>query len=130
MKTSPAPPSVRTVFTSIACAWEGLFYALRSQRNLRIHLAAGVTAVVAAVAMEFSRVELVLVVLTVCLVVLGEMLNTALEFTLNLLEARHHPVVRAAKDLAAGGVLAAVVGSLVVAALLFGPRLWAMFWGL
>ena len=124
----PAP--ARTIFTSIACAWEGISYALRSQRNLRIHMAAGVTAVVAAVAMELSRVELVLVVLTVCLVVLGEMLNTALEFALNLLEARDHPVVRAAKDLAAGGVLTAVAGSILVGILLFGPRLWAFLWGL
>ncbi len=120
----------RTFFTSLANALEGLAYALKSQRNLRIHLAAGVVAVTAAVAMEFSRVELILVILTVCLVVLGEMLNTALEFALNLLEARHHPVVRAAKDLAAGGVLTAVAGSIVVGLLLFGPRLWAMLWGL
>ena len=120
----------RTFFASLANAFEGLSYALKSQRNLQIHLAAGVVAVVAAVAMELSRVEVVLVVLTVCLVVLGEMLNTALEFALNLLEARHHPVVRAAKDLAAGGVLTAVAGSIVVGFLLFGPRLWALLWGL
>ncbi|MBI3322740.1 MAG: diacylglycerol kinase family protein [Candidatus Omnitrophica bacterium] len=120
----------RNFLTSLGNAWEGLMYALRSQRNLRIHIAAGITAVVAAVAMEFSRMELALVVLAVCLVILGEMLNTALEFALNLLEARHHPVVRAAKDLAAAGVLTAVIGSVIVGAILFGPRLWWMLWGL
>lgn len=120
----------RTFLTSLGNAFEGLSYALKSQRNLRIHIAAGVLAVVAAVAMDFSRVEVVLVVLAACLVILGEMLNTALEFALNLLEARSHPVVRAAKDLAAGGVLAAVAGSILVGILLFGPRLWALFWGL
>ena len=130
MKSRPAPAPVRTIFGSIGCAWEGLSYALRSQRNLRIHMAAAVTAVVAAVALEFTPLELALVVLTACVVILAEMLNTALEFALNLLEARDHPVVRAAKDLAAGGVLAAVAGSLLGAALLFGPRLWAMLWGL
>lgn len=124
------PSGRRTFVDSLANALEGLAYALKSQRNLRIHLAAGVVAVVAAVAMEFSRVELILVILTVCLVILGEMLNTALEFALNLLEARHHPVVRAAKDLAAGGVLTAVAGSIVVGLLLFGPRVWALLWGL
>lgn len=123
-------PAHRTFFTSLVNAWDGLSYALKSQRNLRIHIVAGITAVVAAVAMDFSRVEVVLVVLAACLVILGEMLNTALEFALNLLEARHHPVVRAAKDLAAGGVLAAVAGSILVGILLFGPRLWALLWGL
>lgn len=122
-------PPVRTILSSIGCAWEGLSYALRSQRNLRFHVAAGVTAVVAGVAMEFTRFELALVVLTVCVVILAEMLNTALEFALNLLEARDHPVVRAAKDIAAGGVLAAVAGALLVALLLFVPRLWWMLWG-
>ena len=124
------PSGRRTFFTSIANAWEGLSYALKSQRNLQIHIVVGILAVVAAVAMDFSRVEVVLVVLTACLVILGEMLNTALEFALNLLESRHHPVVRAAKDLAAGGVLAAVAGSILVGALLYGPRLWALLWGL
>lgn len=129
MSKHPRPPS-RRVLSSIGFAWEGLSYAVRSQRNLRIHVGAAVTAVVAGAAMEFTRLELALVVLTGCVVILAEMLNTALEFALNLLEARDHPVVRTAKDIAAGGVLAAVSGSVVVAALLFGPRIWWALWGL
>ena len=57
---------------------------------------------------------------------LAELFNTALEYLLNVLEARDHPIVRTAKDVAAGGTLAAVIGSVGVGLLLFGPRLWAI----
>jgi hypothetical protein len=55
--------------------------------------------------------------------------NTALELTLNLLEAREHPVARAAKDVAAGGVFLMILASVAVGILLFGPRLMAILQG-
>lgn len=105
-------------------AFRGIQFALHSQRNFRIHLLAAVLVIAAAVGLRFSRVEMVLTLLTVTLVILGELLNTSIEFVLNLLETRHHPVVHTAKDIAAGGVFLTVAGSVLVGLLLFGPRLW------
>ncbi len=114
---------IRSIITSCTYAFNGILLVIRSQRNFRVHLCAAFVVLLAGGLLHFSRLEMVLLVLTVCLVILGELLNTALEFILNLLEARDHPVVKAAKDVAAGGVFMAVLGSIAVALLLFGPRL-------
>ena len=120
---------LRWFLASCGHACRGIGFAIRSQRNFRIHVLAGVLVPAAAVALRFSSVKLILTLLTVMLVILGELLNTALEFALNLVEARDHPVVRTAKDIAAGGVLLTVFGSVLVGLLLFGPPLWVLIRG-
>ena len=117
---------LRGFWLSCGHACRGIQFVLHSQRNFRIHFLAAVLVLAAAVGLRFSRVELILTLLTVTLVILGELLNTSIEFVLNLLETHHHPVVRTAKDIAAGGVFLTVAGSVLVGLLLFGPRLWAI----
>lgn len=117
---------IRRFLISCGNACRGVLFALRSQRNFRIHFGIGIFVLAAGVALRFNRTEMELLVLTVGLVILGELLNTALELTLNLLEAREHPVARAAKDVAAGGVFLMVLASIVVGIFLFGPRLLAI----
>ncbi len=111
---------------SCGYACHGILFVIRSQRNFRLHVLAGFLVCGAALFFHFSRVEFILLLLTVCLVLMGELLNTALEFLLNFVEARMHPTVRLAKDTAAGAVLIAVVGSIVIGCLLFGPHLLEM----
>jgi len=118
---------IRGILTSCAHAARGIGFAARSQRNFRIHLLAAGAVLAGALALGLSRVELVLLILTAGLVILGELINTGLEFLLNLLEARNHPTVRMVKDIAAGAVLTAVIGSVAVAFLLFGPKLLEVF---
>lgn len=116
----------RNLRQSFLCACRGISFAVRSQRNLRILLGMAVAVLASAVALKLTRPEMILLVLTVCLVIVMELLNTSIEFVLNLLEARSHPVVRAAKDIAAGGVLVTVIGSVMVGILLFGHRIFPL----
>ena len=120
---------MKEIVKSCGFAVEGLGFAFRSQRNFRICCLVGMLATVSGLALHFSRVEMVLLILTVCLIIMGELLNTALELTLNLLEAQNHPVVRAAKDVAAGGVFLAVLGTVVIGLFLFGPKLLSLVGG-
>lgn len=108
---------------SCKCAMRGISFAVWSQRNFRIHLIAAVTMPIAGVLLGFTRLEMALLLLTVILVILGELFNTALELTLNLIESRNHPVVGAAKDIAAGAVFATSLGAIGMGILLFGPYL-------
>lgn len=107
-------------------ACRGIGFAIHSQKNLRVHLLFAAAALAAAVALKFSPVRLVLVVMTITSVIVAELLNTALEFAMDLVEARHHPVVKTAKDIAAGGVFLAVCSSVIIGLLLFGPSFWAL----
>ena len=114
---------LRSFRTSCSYALRGLSFALRSQRHLRLHMLAAAVVLLAALFLHFRRVEWILLLLTGTLVILAELLNTAMEFALNLVEARDHPVVRAAKDIAAGAVLLVAFVSAVIGLFLFGPRL-------
>lgn len=115
---------IGAVIKSCRYACEGIVFVARSQRNFRIHLIAAVVVLGCGFFLRFTRLEMGLLLLTVLGVVCGELFNSALECTLNLLEARQHPVAKAAKDIAAGAVFLAVLGSIVIGIFLFGPRLW------
>lgn len=119
----------RTFFKSFGCAAEGILFAVRTQRNFRIQLLIAAAVFLVGRLLGLSRQEWILLLLTLMVVFLAELLNTALEFTTNLVEIRQHPVVRRAKDIAAGAVLVTALGAVGVGALLFGPKL-CLLWGL
>jgi len=64
--------------------------------------------------------------LTIFLVLALECINTAIETVVDLVSPHYHPMAGLAKDAAAGGMVFVVLGSLCVAAAIFGPRLWAL----
>lgn len=75
------------------------------------------------------RAPLAPILLSCALVLSLELLNTALELTLDALHPEQHPAIGAAKDVAAGAVLLASLGALVVGAAVLGPALWAQLFG-
>jgi diacylglycerol kinase (ATP) len=76
---------------------------------------------------EISALEWGLLGLTVTVVLAFEAMNTAVEAVVDLVSPRYHPLAKVAKDTAAGALVFAVVGSILVAAAIFGPRLWALW---
>ena len=108
---------------SFRFALAGLAHLLRTQRNARIEVAIGIAAVGAGVLLGLTAVEWAVLALTICLVLILEGLNTALELAVDLASPGTHPKAKAAKDLAAGMVLIGAIGSVAVGVLLFGPKL-------
>ncbi len=110
---------------SFVHAFRGLRVLVRTQRNAGIHAAATVLVVVAGVFCGISRTEWALIALTVVCVWITEALNTAVEFLVDVASPEHHPLAGKAKDVAAGAVLVAAIGSVVVGVLVFGPYVLA-----
>jgi diacylglycerol kinase (ATP) len=94
---------------------------MRHQPNMRFHILAGTGAVVAGVALGLPIAQWSAVTFAVVLVLLGETVNSAIEALLDIIHPDHHPLVKVAKDLAAGAVLIAAIGALVIALLVFVP---------
>jgi diacylglycerol kinase len=115
-----------TIFDSFHYALEGFWYALRTQRNPRIHLivAAGVTA--AGFYFRLSTVEWAVLVLAMGSVIITETVNTVVEVAVDLVVEEYHVLAKRAKDIAAAAVLMAAMTSVIVGLLLFGPRILAM----
>lgn len=112
---------------SFGYAFEGCWYVLRTQYNTWIHAAATVVVVVLGLWLEINRVEWGLVTLAIMAVWMGEIFNTAVEAIVDLASPEFHPLAKIAKDVAAAGVLIAAIGSIVVAVIVFGPPLVAIF---
>ncbi len=112
---------------SLAFAFAGVRHALRSQRNLRIHFAFAVAAVLLGFALRISRAEWAVVVALIALVISLELLNTAVEALADLASPTFHPLAKTAKDTAAGAILVAALGSAAAGLIIFLPRLWHLF---
>lgn len=109
---------------SFKFAHAGAKHALQTQRNIWIHLAVGMAALLAAIWLRVSLTELAVIVLTISFVVVTELINTAIEEAVNLIKPETHPLAALAKNVAAGAVLAAAVGSVVIGILIFFPRIF------
>jgi diacylglycerol kinase len=107
---------------SFGHAFRGLKVLLQTQHNARIHAVATLLVLAAGALFGISPVEWAVVALAVAGVWAAEALNTAIEFLIDLASPELHPLAAKAKDVAAGAVLVAAIGSLVVGALIFGPH--------
>lgn len=115
------------LWRSFACAGAGVVHGLRTQRNVRIHAAATVLAAILAALLKISAAEWVMILLTVGLVWATELINTAVEATVDLISPEDHELARIAKDTSSGAVLVAAVMAVGVGAIIFGPRLWGLW---
>jgi len=117
---SPAPgrrpPSILESFN---VAFEGIIHVLRTQRNMRIHFLIAVAVLVAALAVDVSKIELIVLLLAIAFVLIAEMINTAVEAAVDIASTSFDPMAKLAKDIAAGAVLIAAVNAVAVGYLVF-----------
>ncbi len=107
----------------LACAGRGFLLVLQGERHMKVHLVAFAFVLAAGFYFRLSPWEWVCLLGVSVLVLTLEMVNAALEHTLDLLHPGEHPTVGAAKDIMAGAVLVAVCLALVVGAILFLPHM-------
>lgn len=108
---------------SFGHAFRGLKVLVQTQHNARIHAVATILVVAAGVLARISPTEWALIALAVVCVWATEALNTSIEFLVDLVSPELHPLAAKAKDVAAGAVLVAAIGSLIVGVLVFGPHI-------
>ena len=111
---------------SFKCAYEGIRYAISTQRNFRFHLSAALIVVIAAWMLRIDAVAWAVLVLTMGGVIVVELINTAVEVMVDLVSPDYHPLAKTVKDLAAGAVLLAAIGSVIVGIIILGPPLWQL----
>ena len=118
----------KSVRRSFAHALNGVLFVVRTQKHMQLHFAIMVLVLLSALALEVSRLELLGLFLCISLILVAEMLNTAVEVVVDLAVRAYHPIARVAKDVAAGAVLIGSVNALLAAAIVFGtnPKLRAL----
>ena len=108
---------------SFNAAVEGFIYVLRNERNMRVHFLAALLFILLGIYLNFSIVELSVLSVTIAFVLAAEMINTAIELTVDLIKSEFHPIARVIKDVAAGGVLITAISACIVGYMLFSRKL-------
>lgn len=110
---------------SFAFAARGIAFAARG-RNFRVQLGFALVAVALSALLGLDAGEWALIAVCIASVLGGECMNTALESLTDLASPRFHELAARAKDCAAGAVLCASIGSLIVGLILFVPKIAAL----
>lgn len=115
--------SISDRLKSVGHALDGLVLMLRTQHNAWLHLVASAIAVSAGLVLGLTSEAWLALVLAIVIVWVAEALNTAFELLCDVASPDFHPIVKAAKDVAAGAVLLSAIGAAVVGTIVFVPRL-------
>jgi len=108
---------------SFQYAFRGIGILIQSQHNAWIHAFATMAVIIAGMLWGISKEEWIGIVLAIVVVWAAEALNTAFEYLADAVNPSFHPLVKNAKDVAAGAVLLAAIGAVVIGVIIFGPHL-------
>ena len=115
----------RSFLHSLNNAVEGFIHVVRHERNMRIHFLCAFVILLVSFFLGVQRIDWLILCIAACLVLMAEMINTAIEETLNLLHSRFHPAVGLIKDISAGMVLVAAMNALILAFFIFS-KYWVL----
>jgi diacylglycerol kinase (ATP) len=105
----------------------GVLRMIRCQHNAWIHAAATLIVLTAAFLLRVSAADWCWIILAISIVWTAEALNTAFEFLADAASPEFHPLVRDAKDVAAGAVLLTAIAAAVIGAIIFWPYVAGLF---
>jgi diacylglycerol kinase (ATP) len=114
---------VRKIIQSFRFAVDGLVYGLKTQRNMRVHFAAALLVLMLSLFFKLGGIETLLLFIAIFLVIITELINTAVEKTVDMFTKDYHPLAKIAKNTAAAAVLVAALNSVVVGIIIFAGKL-------
>ena len=117
--------SQKNFFKSFGCAMHGLALAVKSQKNFSRQLVIVAAVVIAAFMLNFNIVEFCIVLMLISMVLVCEMFNSVIEFTIDaVVKNRFSKLAAMAKDMAAGAVCIASLSACVVGGMLFANKIF------
>lgn len=114
---------LKKLLESFNNAINGVIDTVRTQRNMKIHLLAALVVLIACFAFDISKIEFLILAITITLVIASELFNTAIEAAIDMTTNYYHPLAKVAKNAAAGAVFITAVNALIVGYIIFWEKL-------
>lgn len=114
--------SIHGRLKSFGFAIEGIITFLKTQQNAWIHCVATIVVIVLGFILKVNSIEWCMLFIAIALVMITEMLNTAIEFLTDKVSPDYHPLAKKVKDVAAGAVLFAAIVAVIIGAIVFLPK--------
>lgn len=110
--------------SSFMYGFQGIAAAAAKERNVRIHIVISIFVIIAGFAFSIHPYEWIALLLAIGGMIALEMLNTAIERTVDMYTQEFHPLAKQAKDIAAGAVLFFAFISVIIGLIIFIPKIY------
>lgn len=118
---------MKHIIHSFKYAFEGILTVIRDQVNMKIHLVAAICVVLAGLFFELNQAEWFAVIICIVAVLSSEIFNSAIEYLSDAVTTEQNPLIKKAKDAAAGAVLIIAIGAIICGGLIFIPKICNMY---
>ncbi len=118
---------VKRLLKSFGYAFKGLIKTFNEEQNLKIQSTIGLLVLILALLWQISRWEWVFLIITISLVILLEIINSAIERITDVLKPRINSYVKEIKDIMAAGVMLASIAAVIIGLIIFWPYLFKLF---
>ncbi len=112
---------------SFKYAFNGLFYVFRTQANMQIHFFAAILVVVTGFFFNLNNIEWMFIIFAIALVMISEIINTAIEEIVNFISPEFNKKAGLIKDLSAAFVLLAAIFAVITGLIIFLPKIFLRF---
>lgn len=117
---------IRKHIVSFKNAFAGLWWVASTENNYKVHLFLSTISIIAGFLLHISYFEFLIILTFIVLGLTTEMINTALEETTNAIDQSKREDIRIAKDVSAAAMLVFSIGALIVASIIFVPKILAI----
>lgn len=104
-------------------AFQGIKHCYKNEFNFRNHLYLMSAVFLLSILFSINKTEWILVILCCLIVIITEIINTAIENICNLISKDFHPLIKNIKDISAAAVLISAIGSCIIGVLIFLPKI-------
>ena len=120
----------RTFKGSVKNCLDGISYVTKNEKNFKREIALGIIALILSYILKIDKIEFIIILTMICLVLTAEIINTAIERTVDLVTKEYHELARIAKDVSAGSVLVTSTFALIIGIMIFMPKIITLLGGL
>lgn len=118
---------MKNFLRSFKYALEGIFTGLKEEQNMKIHIAIMILVIIFGILLKISKIEWIICIALFGIVISMELINTAIENTVDLITKERNEQAKIAKDVAAGAVLVSAIASAIIGLIIFVPKVISIF---
>ena len=118
---------IKRFLSSFVYASRGIVSAFKTEQNLLVDLFFAVSAIVIGFLLKLSNIEFTIVILAIGLVISMELMNTSIEYVVDMAMPEIHPLAKISKDVSSAAVLISALVALIIGLIIYLPKLIALF---
>ena len=113
---------MKKLINSFKYACEGFISAIKTERNLKIHIAIIILVILMGILLKIIWSEWIICIILFAIVIAWELFNTAIEIIVDIVMPYKNEKAQMAKDIAASGVLVLAIGAAIIGLIIFIPK--------